>query len=958
MARRNNEVREAKIHFELYHHLQNVIGGRPSFRGIQFTRVEPELRIDGKPDIVIFDKTDKPWLVIEAKRRTRTGYTHNFDPYSPLVIKQAFDYASDLGSPYFATYNGQVLVLFETFKEFVPLPQRRQKHYNVIGVDLDVFVKQLLEDVVGLRQKVKKWQPFDDAFISRLQTFHNFTTPFILASLKEMLKKPSFKASYEDWIKEQGFEYEDKTHLNFAKQSTYLLMNKILFYKILETKYDLPVLSEVKSLNELPRKLRGCFESALNIDYRAVFQRDPIFDEIPLTKNLAQILNEFIEEVSEYNIAEIRSDVIGRIYEKLIPKDERHRLGQYYTPPQIVDLIVKMCVNDPNDTILDPGCGSGGFLIKAYHRLLELKGKKLDSKVHQEILNRLWGVDINRFPAHLATINLAMQDIESESDYVNVLVSDFFDILPKQQFITPWFGVTPEGEKEIIRIPPQFDAVVANPPYTRQEEILAKHKEKIRKVALMEEGVGKRKIKKRKVKRRTKEVEGEKIKLSARAGIYAYFFTHGARFLKNGKRMGMITSNSWLSVDFGEDLQRFFLDRFRILAIIGFDKDVFEDANVETCVTILEKAKGKKLKERRDENLVKFVRIKKKMGIDKIVKTVDNKDLDYADEKLRIIVKKQKDLYGERKWGKYIYAPPLYFGVIKHPEITTLDDIAKVKYGIKTGANPFFILDKEKAKEWGINDKYLKLAITSPREAAYIDLMKKDIHNYVFMVHKNKRDLKDEGCDNVLSYIKDGERRGYSTNKSVQDRILWYDLGDRMSAPILFPKDMRERVFAIWNRANALSTDRMYEIYPNQEENITVLVAILNSSLLSLFTELHGRWPGRGLLDIMVYEVEGLPILDPRRLTKMERKEIENAFLDLVKAQRKEDKSAEKAARERLDIAILKPLGFEDKLSELYTAVEELKRMRQERKRVGLLVEDVEAEKARAFDLASLDEWE
>jgi len=294
-----------------------------------------------------------------------------------------------------------------------------------------------------------------------------------------------------------------------------------------------------------------------------------------LAKKLIYTLNDFIEELGTYDLSKIRSDVIGRVYEELIPDVERHRLGQYYTPPPIVELITEMCIKSPNDKALDPSCGSGSFLVKSYHKLKDLKKRENpfaeDSKLHEEILNQLYGIDINPFPAQLSSINLAVRNLKIASRNMNLIVSDFFKVKPST-------GILPK----------EFDVVVTNPPYTRQEEM--EYKDQIREEALTYS-------------------DGSKVQLDARAGIFAYFFTHSAKFLRNHGMMGQITSDTYLDVGFGEDLKRFFLDHFKIHAIIWYDVRAFEKALVGTCITIL--SKEDELKEDRENNFVKFVRIKK-----------------------------------------------------------------------------------------------------------------------------------------------------------------------------------------------------------------------------------------------------------------------------------------------------------------------------------------------------------
>jgi len=124
------------------------------------------------------------------------------------------------------------------------------------------------------------------------------------------------------------------------------------------------------------------------------------------------------------------------------------------------------------------------------------------------------------------------------------------------------------------------DAVVGNPPYTRQEELedyIPNYKRKIEEVIKKE----------------------WKIKIGKRAGIHVYFFVHGASFLKEKGRFGYITSNSWLDVDYGKYLQEFFLKHFKIITVIESKIERwFADADVNTAITKRRREKKKKGRKR------------------------------------------------------------------------------------------------------------------------------------------------------------------------------------------------------------------------------------------------------------------------------------------------------------------------------------------------------------------------
>ena len=860
-------------------------------------------------------------MVIETKRKVPYREPR-FDPFGKDVIAQAERYATWLGAPYFATCNGRILVLFETFKVGVPLPQRRMRDYEVPWPLDQRFARALLEEVGKFRTGVGKWLPLDDVFVQRLRSFHRFITPYMHQGLREKLRDDAeFRDRYVKWLRSQVFEFSDEMNARIAEQASYLLMNRIAFYKTLETQMPLPRLAriEAEDAEEFARTLRTHFDKVLDVNYEAIFEKN-VFDEIRLPAKLTRSLNDFIEELGTYNLAKIRSDVLGRVYEELIPSDERHRLGQYYTPPPIVELIVEMCVTSPNDRVLDPGCGSGGFLVKAYHKLRDMKRRedplKDEAELHREILDQLRGVDINAFPAQLAAMNLAARNLRVRSDNIGLVVSDFFKIGPD-------VPVFPRG----------FDAVVTNPPYTRQEEM--EYKEEIRDAALT-------------------YTDGSKIELDARAGIYAYFFTHSAKFLRNGGKMGYITSDTWLDVGFGKGVKRFFLDHFKILAVIWYDVRAFERPLVGTCITILEKRDDSK--ESRDENKVKFVRIKKPMAVEDIVKTVEATRVDFEDERMGVTLVRQRELQPKEKWGRYLRAPAIYFKITRHPKMTRLGTLATIKRGITSGANDFFYLDEEKVKLWGIEREYLEPLVTSPR-GVNTEVRPEDVSRWVLMVHEPKEDMLKRQA-NVLKYIEWGENvetrikggrrggttiKGYHNLSTVKSRKTWYDLGKREPAPILRSRRIWERCVYALNRANAQANDSLYEIRPESKQHITVLVGLLNSSVTALLSELHGRFYGGGVLELEVYESKELPVLDPNKLTIRERTRIEKAFLRLCDAQRGGDEEAEKGARKELDNAVFDALGLnESEREQVYEGLESLRRMRLQRKEVEVLVETPE----------------
>ena len=188
-------------------------------------------------------------------------------------------------------------------------------------------------------------------------------------------------------------------------------------------------------------------------------------------------------------------------------------------------------------------------------------------------------------------------------NYPNVIQEDFFAIQHEKEGINleAWrerMAKTLRGKEREIVYPKYFDAIVGNPPYTRQEEIedintdIDTYKKDLIENAL-------------------KHGSEQMATMSKRAGIHAYFFVHGTKFLKEGGRFGFIVSNSWLDTNYGRALQEFFLKYYKIVAIIESKVERwFSEADVNTCIVILEKCADEKA---RNENPVRFVYLKKKL---------------------------------------------------------------------------------------------------------------------------------------------------------------------------------------------------------------------------------------------------------------------------------------------------------------------------------------------------------
>lgn len=949
---------EAGVHFELYYHFMDAIGDGVSHCGVTFTDAAPEKRINGGYADVVVETEQGPFFVIEAKREPVEEPDRDVDPYATPVIDRAARCATNLGAPYFATYNGRKLVLFRTFEQGVHLLDRKSREYEV--EDVSEFASVLLEDVASAAADELEWDPHPDAFVSRLDSFHTFLQDEFRERLDEKLEEEPFVSKYEDWIGDQGWteDYEEdpeRIHESYTAQAAYLLMNKLVFLKLLEGADAYREVPDVDpgELSE-PETRRRIFDELVDrVDFEAIYEREEIFDSPSLTEKAQDEIEGLAEELESYDLDEqFDYDVVGRIYEGIIPAEERHDLGQYYTPPRVVDLIARLTIDEPSDDVLDPACGSGGFLVGAYDRL-----STLGDDSHGDVLERVHGIDINRFPAHLSAINLAIQDLSTETHDTNVEVADFFDVIPGQDRVkVKQASVNEEdGEEEYeVEFPPSVDAVVANPPYIRSRNIDDRDK----------------------VERHLSGLDHE---LAGNSDLYCYFFTHAYEFLEDGGKMGFLTSNRWLSADYGEELREFLFDNVKIHAVIDFRQQMFEIPLISTCITILEKCDDP---EERRENRVNLVHIKESFDdLEELVAIVRNDDQEFGtmnvDSRYRRATFQQGALRDVERWDQYLFGPRIYFQMLSKYEdsLCRLDDLADVSRGFTSGANSYFYFRKEEEyREWGIEEEFVSPLVKHISPTEYIDLTEEDPTWYYLDVTdyvENSLDqraefedrdaadvvkarLENDGYDGVLEYVEHGERQNLNDeaeNPTVtQKGRVWFDIGEPDEPPLILAKEYWRDARVLRNSSETALDQRNYAVEPDDEVDEVVLLGVLNSSLVAMIREMEGReQQGQAMNrnELTVGDAEDMHVPDVRKFSEDEKEAIRSITSDWLEKERDASEDDYEEFEVKLDEAVLAAVGFgyvknedgepeldegllEEKVRDVQGAVEDLVRRREQ----------------------------
>ncbi|MGB3479837.1 MAG: N-6 DNA methylase [bacterium] len=898
------------------------------------------------------------------------------------LLENAINKARAMKAGYFVTWNMRDTIIWQTPKTgFTATKKNRVKVYpSILNINstsdlwnphksnsLQTRTIELLNDLIHLYHEGHLYEIDVDAtfFVRILSEATTALQPYACQSLREMIGTDiSFRKSLYDWaIKQAVANFRDESFYEvISYQAVYRLLGKILFYQTLRRFREdaLPAmdLCHLKS-EDVQNKLTDLFELAREIDYQAVFEKD-LLDEVELPNKSIDILVQLVDELNKRNFSRMPQDVIGQVFEQLIPPEERHNLGQYFTREDLVDLICAFCVQKKDASVLDPTCGTGTFLLRAYDRL-----RYFGEYSHRQLLSQLWGIDIAPFPAELATINLYRQNLSDYANFPKILTKDTFLIRPNQSFEFPPPKITTE-KHTITEQMPNFDAIVGNFPYIRQELIerrIKGYKNQLDKVLTID------------WKGTYSELFDSKGKLllSGQADIYTYLFFHVSKLLnENGGRMGIVSSSAWLEVDYGYELQKFFLKNFKVIAVLEtLAENWFEDVPIITVVTILERCGSKK---DRNNNLVKFVKFKKPLReiipqelkiasasrwvvIDKLVTSIEQISADfskvnnnkltnslsgiahYEDNDIRVRIMNQSKLQDDiwksgktEKWGIHIRAPYIYYEILEKCQDKFIklgsSDMATLRYGLKSGINEFFFLDEEKIKHWGIEKEYLVPIITSPKEIEDLIIDPAKIRYRLFLCNKTKMELRRLKAKGALSYIEWGEKqvtkeRGcykkggipYPKVKSVINRKHWYGVGEREKSDFLINQFIRERFFFPINKTSVLSSNVVFEGKFNNPDNASIYLALLNSTLVFLLVEITSRFSmGDGFITFYGPDIGELLIPNIECISDKTKINIINAFNKLlgrpIKIIQEEVKMKD---RQKFDAIVLKAVGLEPK---------------------------------------------
>lgn len=175
-----------------------------------------------------------------------------------------------------------------------------------------------------------------------------------------------------------------------------------------------------------------------------------IFKGAFLPYNDPRTLSLFLKEINEFNYE--HSENLGNAFEYLLSiLGSQGDAGQFRTPRHIIDFMVEIVDPKKNETVLDPACGTAGFLISAYKHILKNNQEKpLTPDEKKKMMSNFVGYDISPDMVKLALVNMYLHGFPNPKIYEYDTLSsenrwdETFDvIMANPPFMTPKGGIRP-----------------------------------------------------------------------------------------------------------------------------------------------------------------------------------------------------------------------------------------------------------------------------------------------------------------------------------------------------------------------------------------------------------------------------------------------------------------------------------------------------------------------------------
>ena len=436
----------------------------------------------------------------------------------------------------------------------------------------------------------------------------------------------------------------------FQKEKAFFELLKLIFSKIWDEKnipHDLSFfvhpseLNEVDGQNACKKRIEKIF-SKVKAKFPQIFPKSEEIDLNP--RSLVRI----VAELQNFSLLSTDIDIKGKAYEEIVGSNLKGDRGQFFTPRNVMHMAVEMINPKINERVLDPACGTGGFIVIAMlHAMQKLESefsdaislpklqwgieerKQFDDKIAEMARSFYFGFDITPELVKASKMNMVMNNDGSG----NMLQSD--SLLPpfmwsedfRSEFATGINNGLEDSSKHIsaediasFKNIDFFDVIVTNPPFGS--------KIVIKDTAILEQY----ELAYIWTKKNRKYNEWLKTdKLQSGVPPEQLFVERCVQFLKPGGRMAIVLPDSILGAPGLGYMRQWLLNETKIIASIDLHQDAFQPhTGVQTSILIIQKKTTEEKQQDAVDNQTNpyniFMAIIDKVGHDKRGNTVFRRD--------------------------------------------------------------------------------------------------------------------------------------------------------------------------------------------------------------------------------------------------------------------------------------------------------------------------------------------
>jgi hypothetical protein len=237
---------------------------------------------------------------------------------------------------------------------------------------------------------------------------------------KEAERFGEVQVSFEQWSKFLSIAYGsfDATEESFLIHTYLSAFSKMLAYTV------------VTDCEFIPEKdMQGIISGKIFREFNIINFVDNDFyywiAQERSFKNLGNFLRSLAQEIASFSFESVEEDILKGVYQQLIDIDTRHSLGEYYTPDWLCERIVSESDIKEKDTVLDPSCGSGSFLLAAIHR----KKAMFPNLSIDELCEQIYGIDIHPLSVQISKTTMLLafgNELKSLKNpiYIHILLSN------------------------------------------------------------------------------------------------------------------------------------------------------------------------------------------------------------------------------------------------------------------------------------------------------------------------------------------------------------------------------------------------------------------------------------------------------------------------------------------------------------------------------------------------------